>query len=126
MTVFSKRSHEGYLMIDHRASPGIPEGAARRMGLDPAQVGEGRMMETSTLGCPHCGSVVVLNPQRTRERAHCYKCNRYICDGCAAVMHRGGYVHRTIMQIAEMVKSGRYVITGGSMSDLQTKEVSHG
>jgi len=76
---------EGYLMVDHRASPGIPTELAIKLGLDPKLVGEGKLMEAATLTCGHCRSVVIVNPLRTRERAHCFKCNSYICDGCKAV-----------------------------------------
>jgi hypothetical protein len=39
-----------------------------------------------TLTCAHCNTVVLLNPARTRERAHCRRCSSYICDrpGCRA------------------------------------------
>lgn len=64
----SKRSHEGYLLIDHRSSPGT------------AKVAEGTAFESATITCCHCGSIYVLNPQRTRERGHCRKCDQYVCD----------------------------------------------
>lgn len=40
--------------------------------------------EFKTLTCCHCNRVVVLNPERTRDRHHCYRCNHYVCDspGC--------------------------------------------
>lgn len=41
--------------------------------------------EIPTLTCYHCGCVVVLNPQRTRERAWCWNCDHYICDTCKLV-----------------------------------------
>lgn len=110
--LFSKKSHEGYVMLDHRASPGIPAHKARRLGYHPDQVKEGQLFEAPVLGCPHCGAAVVMNPLRTRERANCLKCNRYICDWCAAASQEEGYVHITAAQIAEMVNSGRYVLTG--------------
>jgi hypothetical protein len=107
---FRKTSHDGELFMDHRASPGIPDEAAARLGLPP---GAGRgVYEAATIGCPHCGSAVVLNPYRTRERANCAKCNRYICDHCAAAMADPDYVHRTFAEIAEMVRSGRWIVTG--------------
>lgn len=65
---FTKRSHEGWLLIDHRASPGVP-------GLP-----EGSAWESATITCAHCQKVVVLNPQRTRERGYCRKCDHYVCD----------------------------------------------
>ena len=74
---------EGYLTIDHRASPGLTQSQALWMGLDPKQVGEGKFMEAGTLTCCHCNSVVILNPLRIRERGHCRKCDAYICDNPA-------------------------------------------
>jgi predicted RNA-binding Zn-ribbon protein involved in translation (DUF1610 family) len=90
---FTQRAHEGYLMIDHRASPGIPEDTALKMGLNPAEVGEGTLYEAPTMGCAHCGTVVIINPKRTRERAHCLKCNRYICDNCELEKKLPDYIH---------------------------------
>lgn len=70
----SKRSQEGYLQIDHRAGDGT------------RRVPGGTQLETATITCCHCGSIYVLNPQRTRERGHCRKCDAYVCDrpGCNA------------------------------------------
>ena len=59
--IFSKKTHDGELFVDHRASPGVPETAAQRMGYHPNQVKEGAVFECATLGCKHCGSCVVLN-----------------------------------------------------------------
>lgn len=124
---FLKTSHDGYLVVDHRASPGIPEANALRMGLDPKAVGEGKVFEASTLGCPHCGAHVVLNPLRTRERGHCMKCSRYICDGCTAVMRDPDYVHHTVTELAELVATGRYELAGSADRPvLKPKEITHG
>lgn len=71
---------EGYLIINHQASPGLTMSQALLMGLDPLQVGEGKLMESGTLTCAHCNAIVILNSLRTRERGHCRKCNAYICD----------------------------------------------
>lgn len=125
MTAFLKTSYDGYLMVDHRASPGIPAHQAERMGLDPKAVGEGSVYEAPTLGCPHCGSHVILNPQRSRERANCSYCNRYICDGCALAMKDPSYVHHTAMELAELVASGRFELFGSmNRPTLKLKETS--
>lgn len=118
---FLKNSNFGEIMVDHRASPGIPADVAERMGLDPKAVGEGGLLHAATLGCVHCGSHVILNPFRTRERAHCYKCNAYICDMCGAAMHDPNYVHRTAREIAELVASGNYVHSGSMSRPKLTK-----
>jgi hypothetical protein len=108
--MFQKTSHDGELFIDHRASPGIPVENARRMNLPVGLVGEGRQVTIATVGCPHCASAVVLNPDRTRERAHCYICNRYICDGCDMIRHESDYVHTTAAEVVEKVRSGKFVL----------------
>jgi hypothetical protein len=85
---------QGFLMIDHRASPGIPEDVARSVGLDPKLVREGALLEADTLTCVHCKVVVMKNPLRVRERASCPKCShKYICDFCAAAMRHPDYNH---------------------------------
>jgi hypothetical protein len=78
---------EGYLLIDHRNSPGITEEFIRSCGKDPADfliVGEGKVLEAATLTCSHCQKVVHMSPTRKRERGSCRKCNKYICDDCNA------------------------------------------
>lgn len=98
-----RNKEHGYLMIDHRASPGLPEEIARKNGLDPRYCKEGQVFEASTLTCAHCRTVVVKNPFRTRERASCPKCNfHYICDACALAMARPDYEHMPFAKFAEM------------------------
>lgn len=76
----SIRSKEGYLLIDHRGSPGLPKDFMRNLGLNAPSVGEGGMFEAPTLTCCHCGSVSIMNPDRRRPRHHCTKCDAYVCD----------------------------------------------
>jgi len=97
---FSKRSLEGFVYIDHRASPGLPRDFAIRHGLPPELVCEGALMEAPTYTCPHCGTVVIINPRRTRERSYCQKCDNYICDNCEAGRRHPDYVHRTFLESA--------------------------
>src|SRR6185369_6445733 len=86
---------EGFLLIDHRASPGIPADVATQIGMDPKLVGEGRMLEAATLTCAHCKTVIVRNPYRTRERARCPKCShKYLCDICAFHATLPDYNHK--------------------------------
>ena len=115
-----KTSRDGELFLDHSASPGLPPGVAQRMDLPPELVGEGGRMHAATLGCPHCGGVVMLNPMRKRERANCFKCNSYICDGCATAMHDPNYIHRTFADIAEMVQSGKWTVSGPTCNPILT------
>jgi hypothetical protein len=110
--IFSKKTHDGELFVDHRASPGIPDTVAQRMGYYPNQVREGAVFECATLGCKHCGSCVVLNPMRTRERAWCSVCDVYICDCCDYLRKQPGYVHRTFAEIADLVRGGKFTVSG--------------
>lgn len=71
----SKRALEGYVMIDHRNSPGIPGGV-------PAGV----TFEAPTLQCCHCGTIVIVNPNRTRQRHYCANCDEYVCDNANCIL----------------------------------------
>ncbi len=62
----SKRSLEGYYLVDNRASGGTLE-------------------ERPIVTCSHCQFQIVLNPGRTRDRSECPRCDKYICDGCAGL-----------------------------------------
>jgi hypothetical protein len=66
----------GYLELDSRACGPLPPGTSR-------------YFEADTYTCTHCTSVVILNPERKRERYKCKGCNHHICDNCAAVMATG-------------------------------------
>ena len=81
--MLSQRDKEGYFLLDHRGSMGLPDETVRQSGLPP---GSGRgLFETSTYTCSHCEAVVVQNPDRKRERAYCRGCDHMICDPCAAI-----------------------------------------
>ena len=85
--MFSKRSLEGELIIDHRAGDGVP-------GLP-------RLFEAPTITCSHCQAVVIVNPDRQRPRAFCSQCDRYICDSCEAQRKLPAYTHRSFAQFAD-------------------------
>jgi hypothetical protein len=94
------KSQEGYVLIDHRASPGTSE------------VPEGTLFETATLHCAHCPSIVIVNPGRTRERAECMKCGyKYICDNCALEARLPDYVHKPHQE--KMQELYRKITTNG-------------
>ena len=98
-----QRSYEGEVIVDHRASPGLPEVAARAAGYDPLRAREGKLFEAATRMCSHCGSRVILNPDRSRERATCLSCSsHYICDACDYERRQPDYVHRTLRQKMEL------------------------
>lgn len=76
----SLRRFEGELLIDNRFGPGVTVDFIRQSGKDAPVVGEGALYESPTVTCAHCGTVVILNPARTRPREYCRKCDRYVCD----------------------------------------------
>lgn len=81
----SQRSREGSLLIDYRESPGVSPEILQRSGLTVPFVKAGDKFEAPTLQCSHCQAGVVLNPQRTRDRGYCAKCDHYICDTCVGI-----------------------------------------
>jgi len=103
----NEKAREGYLLVDHRASPGFTAEEARACGIDadPRLVGEGQMFEAPTKTCSHCLNAVVINPDRKRERARCYQCWHYICDICAVTYKLDG-ICRSGKRLADQVNSG--------------------
>jgi hypothetical protein len=102
------RQSYGELFVDHRASPGLPEGVARRLGYDPKQTGPGKLFEAATLMCEHCHGIVITNPLRDRERAFCRQCGgAYICDLCDDERRKPDYEHMPFRKIVDLVASGK-------------------
>ena len=86
----TKRSQEGYVLIDHRNSPGITREFVEANKLDAPAVGAGQVFECATSTCHVCGGDIILNPLRTRIRHFCYAHDAYRCDNCeTAVRARG-------------------------------------
>lgn len=77
----------GYLEVDQRAVEALPAGTPRHF-------------EADTYTCSHCQAVVILNPERKRERYKCSGCSHHICDGCAAKRFEGAPC-RTFAQVAD-------------------------
>ena len=76
----SLQRHDGYFMLDNRESPGVPDALMVAQGLP---TGSGKhFFESACITCSHCERVVVLNPDRSRERGYCPKCDHYVCDQC--------------------------------------------
>lgn len=111
MTHNPQISKEGWLLVDHRASPGLPESVSDRTGLP---LGEGKVAEAATLTCAHCRNVFVKNPNRTRERGYCSQCDSYICDWCVEAMREPDYVHLPFDKLIDLVKDGKVRIVGGT------------
>lgn len=75
----SKRAREGYICVDHRWSPGLPDDVAASVDM----LGYNRdLYESAVARCNHCEAQVVLNPKRSRERGYCRRCDSYLCDAC--------------------------------------------
>jgi len=74
----------GYLEIDQRASS-IKVAPQRGHDLPVGRP----LFEADTYTCSHCQYVVILNPDRKRERYKCKGCSHHICDNCAAKMAAG-------------------------------------
>lgn len=112
----SLKRHEGYIMVDNRASPGLPEDIARNAGYDPAQCGEGKLYESATLTCSHCKNAFVKNPFRIRERPYCAKCDHYICDWCDAARNDPLYTHLPFDKKEDLILEA--AVTGNPLNQL--------
>jgi hypothetical protein len=94
----SLRDTEGYFMLDHRHADPVPDPDVHRAGLPP---GAGRgLFEAPTFTCSHCQRVVVMNPDRKRERAYCRGCDHLLCDDCGAIRAKTG-VCKTWKQVID-------------------------
>jgi hypothetical protein len=101
--IHSKKSLEGYVMIDHRASPGIPPEVANRLGI-PKDAGQG-LYEGAFIMCNHCQNciMVVIDPLKPTDRIPCSGCNRYICNACEYKMKHLGERCKTFDEIADEI-----------------------
>lgn len=96
--------HEGYLMVDHSASPGLTREEARACGYhDLVHCGEGQIFEAATVTCAHCKMPYIKNPERVRPREYCKKCDHYICDFCHIERSASDYSHLQFEQKAEII-----------------------
>lgn len=99
--MFSRRELEGYLLIDHRESPGITPEQAAAAGHGTIAVPAGKKLECATYNCSHCTRLVIMNPQRTRSRGYCPKCNRNVCDQCEANRVASGGACKPFSQLVD-------------------------
>lgn len=96
MLIVTQPSGLGYYEVDNRAA------------------GAGHF-EADTYTCTHCQAVVVMNPERKRERYKCRGCNHHICDGCAAARTAGAPC-RTFAQLADEVMTAADKISAGGIA----------
>lgn len=94
-------SYEGYLMIDHRASPGLPANFYDGMRYKGLVAEEGKLAESAVLVCRHCQRHVIKNLDRTRQRGYCRKCDGYVCDFCELNMRAADYVHTPFKKLID-------------------------
>lgn len=99
----SERSREGYLLLDHRDSPGVNPELERICGLPVGATKAGAFFESATRSCRHCQRQIVLNPDRSRERHRCRGCG-YMCDACAAIYAIDGVCRNIERQFAEVLE----------------------
>jgi hypothetical protein len=74
-----KRDLEGYVEIDHRESPGLDQPGRRK----------GQIFKSATMMCYKCQTQIILNPDRSRSRGYCRKCDHDICDRCSLMLKLG-------------------------------------
>mgnify|MGYP001252610740 FL=1 len=97
----SLRSHEGYFLIDHRDSPGVSDEVMVAQGMPP---GSGHhIFESATFTCSHCQAVVVMHPDRSRDRGYCRKCDHLICDGCETAKAVSGGECRSFKRLVDNI-----------------------
>jgi hypothetical protein len=88
-TVKTLSQGTGYLVIDHRDSPGLsPADVAGVPGAIAAPGGV--LTEHDVAMCSHCQKGVLLHPGRVRARAVCPKCHHFICDRCESIRVASG------------------------------------
>lgn len=99
--LFSKRSREGYLQIDHRGAEGGLSHLDTQASPGAIPVRQGMNFESATITCHHCQRVVILNPDRSRPRGYCPKCDHYVCDQCETVRVASGGTCRPYKQVID-------------------------
>lgn len=73
------------------------------------------VVERGTMSCAHCQAVVILNPQRVRDRHWCWNGDHYICDACSAVLAQTGCLSAAQKIDLAMAHPGRGVSIGSVM-----------
>lgn len=117
---------EGYIIVDHSASPGLPPEIAKAAGYDPKFCGEGQTFEAATLTCSHCKTSSIKNPLRVRERERCFKCSHYICDPCGIASREADYNHMPYEKLVDVTfeLAERGIILGSPPGLLMPREIT--
>ena len=103
MTTPYSLKQQGWLQVDN-GEPCITPLQAWQLGL-PLDYARKSVVEMDTLHCKHCGGCVIKNPDRVRARGYCMKCSWYVCDACAYQMSLPDYVHETLLEKADKLKT---------------------
>lgn len=121
----SLKAHDGYLMIDHRFSPGVPEALAVKSGFAPNSLRAGYTFEGATYQCAHCLGTVFKLPDRTRPRGYCAPCDSYICDECNGARLAGDYKHVSGEAVSDAILNSavRGVALGSSLDLLTAPKI---
>ncbi len=98
--LFSKLQLESYLELDHRESPGFTVEEARAAHWGKTMPVGSKQFKLVTYTCCGCENLIVVRPERTRQRTWCGQCDRYMCDRCAWVRKITG-VHKPFSQIID-------------------------
>jgi hypothetical protein len=101
----SLRSLEGYMLIDHRCSMGVPEEVMLSQGLPKDAGKKESVWESATVTCNHCETQVVLNPDRSRARGFCTHCSHYLCDECEAKRFLGAPCYPFKARVADYLEA---------------------
>lgn len=112
----------GYLVIDHRFSPGVPEDLARQTGFDPALLREGKLLEADTIQCKHCLGIVVKHRMRVRPRGYCVQCDGHLCDPCEGKRSATGYQHYAGEALSDAILETA-VLSGSPQTLLDTPKI---
>jgi hypothetical protein len=99
--MIGKRTREGYVEIDCRDGVGITPEQAAQAGCNTLAVATGEVFKSATITCSHCERIVILNPDRTRSRGYCPKCDAYVCDDCEAVRVASGGACKPFKQVID-------------------------
>ena len=99
----SKRDHAGWLMLDHRDSPGFSEAEMRKANprLKPT-AGKG-LYETNVVHCRHCQKGLIVHPLLMADLPYCHLCDAYICESCKVTMAASGQ-HMPFDKLADLIQ----------------------